>query len=148
MLLCCQWTLRPADTAPVTMKERTYGIPLEWHQRDVGCANWLCKSLLKLGTTCDGGTIPHETLGARGICYTQHIYSSFGSPSADMCASASFKQTLSALHVLRHYLQISLLPSNPRKLKAIGGAYILFDQKTSTRSSQNLQKQLFQVCSS
>lgn len=28
----------------------------------------------------------------RGICYTQHIYSLFWSPSADMCASTSFKQ--------------------------------------------------------
>ena len=74
-------------------------ILLEWHRRDVGCAIWLRKSLLKPGTARDGGAIPHETMGAQGICYTQHIYSLFWSPSADVCASASFKQTLSILHV-------------------------------------------------
>lgn len=57
---------------------------LEWHQRHVGCAIWLCKSLLKLGTSFNRGTAPHEKLGAQSICYPQQIYSLFGIASVDM----------------------------------------------------------------
>lgn len=120
MIVYAPWTLSLADTAPVSWKERTYftGVTPE------GC--WLCNLALQIIVKiCDRGTIPHEMQGAQGICYTQHFYSLFWSPSADMCASsASFKQTLDTLHVLGYYLYSSLLLHNPWKFEHIDGTHL------------------------